>query len=159
MARPFRKTATHLHAAIEAVCPIRSVHVDRDGPPLVASFVPTPAATPAQIAAAQLVLETFDSSEAAEDARENLRLRSRAVNIVNGKDAHHRLVRATAAVLIDELNLIRQWLVSFKAQVALASNLADLKTRVATLPNMPDRTLAQAKTAIENKLNSGTVDT
>jgi hypothetical protein len=36
--------------------------------------------------------------------------------------------------------------------------LADLKARVATLPAMPDRTMAQAKNAMKAKVNSGDVD-
>jgi hypothetical protein len=67
-------------------------------------------------------------------------------------------LKAVAAVTAEEINNIRQWLADFKAQVALASTLADLKTRVAALPNMPQRTLTQVRTAIANKIDAGTVD-
>lgn len=85
-------------------------------------------------------------------------LRGEAKSILTTAGGAGKLQRAVAAVLVDEINSLRQWLASFKAEVAAATSLADLKTRVAGLPNMPDRTLAQAKTAIENKLDSGTVD-
>jgi hypothetical protein len=66
--------------------------------------------------------------------------------------------RALTMILLDELNDLRQWTVAFKAQVAAASTLADLKTRVATLATLSDRTIAQAKTAYANKVNAGTAD-
>ena len=69
-----------------------------------------------------------------------------------------KLLRASAGVTIDEINALRDWITSFKAAVAAATNLANLQTRVAALADMPDRTLAQAKTAIVAKIDSGTVD-
>ena len=67
-------------------------------------------------------------------------------------------LRALVKVLLDENNNLRQWITSFKTQVAASSNLADFKTRVAALPNTPDRTLDQAKTAIQNKIDDKSVD-
>lgn len=69
-----------------------------------------------------------------------------------------RVNRAIVLVSKDEINNIRQWLESFKAEVALASSLADLKTRVASLSSMPNRTSSQAKTAIINKLSDTDCD-
>jgi hypothetical protein len=66
--------------------------------------------------------------------------------------------RTVAALLVDEVNILRQWLASFKVEVAAATTLADLKTRVAGLPATPDRTLTQAKTAYETKVDSGAAD-
>ena len=67
-------------------------------------------------------------------------------------------IRAAAAVLVDEINVLRQWEMSLKAGIAAATSLADVKTAVAALPNLPDRTLAQAKTAIQNKITTGVAD-
>ena len=67
-------------------------------------------------------------------------------------------LRALVKVLLDENNTLRQWITSFKIQVAASSNLADFKTRVAGLPSTQDRTLAQAKTAIVNAIDIGAVD-
>lgn len=77
--------------------------------------------------------------------------------LLNPSD-HGVLLRAFADIVKDELNNIRGWLVSFKAAVNSASTLADLKIRVAALPNMPDRSLSQLKTAIESRIDSGGVD-
>ena len=70
-------------------------------------------------------------------------------------DPNVKLVRAVVLTLLDEVNLLRSWLVDFKAQTAAATNLADFKARVATLPATPDRTAAQAKNAVANKLDGG----
>ena len=68
------------------------------------------------------------------------------------------LLRAFADIVKDEINVLRGWLDQFKADVAAATNLADLKTSVAAQPSLPDRTLAQLRTAIDNKIDGGTVD-
>lgn len=68
------------------------------------------------------------------------------------------LLRAMADVLLSEVNILRGWTVSFKAATAAATSLANLQTRVAALSDLPDRTLAQVKTAIQNEIDSGIVD-
>lgn len=69
-------------------------------------------------------------------------------------DKQDKILEACILVLLDEINSERQWIESFKTAVANATTLANLKTGVAALPAMPDRTKAQAKTAIINKYNS-----
>ena len=59
---------------------------------------------------------------------------------------------AEALVILDELNIIRNWITSFKAAVAAATSLADLQSRVAALDNMPERNQSQIIPAIESKL-------
>jgi len=66
--------------------------------------------------------------------------------------------RAIVIAIKDEINLIRQWLTSFKVEVSSSTSLADLKKRVSTLPNMPDRTTAQAKSALNDIITSGEAD-
>lgn len=78
--------------------------------------------------------------------------------VVNEPHAVYKGLRGAAAVLVDEINALRQWEMSFKAAVAAATSLADLKTSVAALPNLPDRTLAQAKSAIQTKITTGVAD-
>ena len=67
-------------------------------------------------------------------------------------------LRALVQTLLNENNDLRQWITSFKAQTALATNLSNFQTRVASLPNTPDRTLTQAKTAIQAKIDDKSVD-
>lgn len=105
------------------------------------------------------IIAAFDDSDAAQAAADNLSARSAALDeIDNNRNAELKLLRASAAVLVDEINNLRDWITSFKVAVAGASTLANLKTAVAALPDMPDRTLAQAVTAIKNKITGGSVD-
>lgn len=87
------------------------------------------------------------------------RLRGAAVAYFQDQaDRQQLLSRAIVLVTVDEVNALRDWITSFKVAVAAASSLADLKVRVAALDAMPDRTEAQAKAAVVNKLNSGGAD-
>lgn len=64
-----------------------------------------------------------------------------------------QITRALVLVTKDEINLLRQWVTDFKAAVAASTSLADLKTRVAALDSMPQRTAQQAKAAMLAKIN------
>lgn len=61
---------------------------------------------------------------------------------------------ALVIVLIDEINTLRQWTVSFKSEAAQATNLSNFQSRIATLPDLADRTAAQARTAIKNEIDA-----
>ena len=104
------------------------------------------------------LLAAFDWSDAAEQAYQVALSRPLAVSRLNLTDAQFMLLRGVVSVLVDEVNALRDWVTSFKAATAAATSLANLQTRVAALPAMPDRTLAQARTAIVNAINAGTVD-
>jgi hypothetical protein len=92
-------------------------------------------------------------------AQINLKQRSDAIDdLLLGQDDRAKETRAVLLTVFDENNNLRQWIQAFKGQVALASSLADLKTRVAALPDMPDRTVPQAKVSVQNKINSGMAD-
>jgi len=110
-------------------------------------------------AAAQPIIDAFDDSDAAQLAFDNIEARARASDdIDNNKAGLYKSLRAEAKLIVNEINILRQWIVAFKVEVAAATSLADLKTRVATLPNLPDRTFEQAKTAMKNEVTAGTVD-
>jgi hypothetical protein len=70
------------------------------------------------------------------------------------QDAQGYALRGLALATMDEVNLLRQWIVAFKSEVAAASSLADLKARVAALPDLPDRTAAQIKPAIRARIDA-----
>ena len=72
-----------------------------------------------------------------------LNYRTDQKNNYNGSQGVY--LRALIDILIKELNDTRKWTRDFKTEVAAATNLADLKARVANLPTLNDRTLAQAK--------------
>jgi len=67
---------------------------------------------------------------------------------------YDKLEKAFALVVLDEFNAVRGWLKDFKAEVASATSLGDLQTRVAGLPAMNDRTQSQLKTAVSDKYDT-----
>lgn len=73
-------------------------------------------------------------------------------------DGQQVLIRALALTVLDEVNVLREWIVSFKAATAAATNLSTLQSRVAALPDLPDRTKAQLINAIQNKTDGGNAD-
>lgn len=68
------------------------------------------------------------------------------------------VLRAAVAVLIDELNVHALKINAILTAVDAATTLADLKTRIGLIADYPQRTLAQAKTSINNKIDSGEAD-
>lgn len=66
--------------------------------------------------------------------------------------------RAAASLIVDEINILRQRDRDRSDDVAAATSLADLKIRWAARTALTDRTLAQAKTAWQNKISSGVAD-
>jgi hypothetical protein len=75
-----------------------------------------------------------------------------------GIQAQAKAMRGQTLATLDEFNVVREWIAAFKVEVAAAVSLADLKARVAGLPAMPDRTIAQIKTAIRDKIDAGVTD-
>ena len=66
-------------------------------------------------------------------------------------DNAERIVKGLGLTILDEINLLRQWTTDYKAVVAAATTLADLKTRVASMPALTQRTVAQLKDAVLTK--------
>jgi hypothetical protein len=85
-------------------------------------------------------------------------VRGSAKDLLNGQDSVPLEQRAFADIAKDENNIIRLWTRDFKDVVAAANNLTDMKAGVAGLPTLADRTLAQLKSAIQNRIDDGTVD-
>lgn len=87
-----------------------------------------------------------------------VRARAQAVRLIDAVAANPLLMRAIADIVKDEINNLRHWDMNLKTAVAAATTLANLKTGVAALPNLPDRTFEDLRTAIINKINSGSVN-
>lgn len=88
----------------------------------------------------------------------NLKYRSDAITVLNNLTGDGKIQRAAALVTMDAINVLRDWVTQFQVQVAAATSLADLKTRVAALPNLGQITGNQLINAILNKINSGSAD-
>lgn len=99
-----------------------------------------------------------DAQDAAEAAAADLSTREGAKSGLAGFQSQALLLRALADVIKDEINILRGQWVTFQAEVAAANNLSSLKAGVASMPALSDRTLAQLRTAIESRVDGGTVD-
>lgn len=86
------------------------------------------------------------------------RQRLEAKEAIDSSDHNAKLLRAIIIVLLDENNSLRSWIRAFKTETAAATNLANFQARVAGLPNVPDRTLTQARNAVKSKIAAGDVD-
>lgn len=95
----------------------------------------------------------IDGFPAAQTADENLMDRDRARDLFENHPNWRKMMIAYSDIIKDELNILRGWTLDFKAEVAAATSLADLQTRVAGLPDLADRTLAQLRTAINNRIS------
>ena len=95
----------------------------------------------------------IDNFAVAQDADESLMDRNRARELLTDHPQWRKLMTAFADIIMDEINILRGWTIDFKAEVAAATSLANLQTRVATLPDLSDRTLAQLKTALTNRIS------
>lgn len=100
--------------------------------------------------ATQGEIDTFAGKEGEDKA---LMDKGRAVQLFETHPQFRKLMIAFADVIKNEINLVRGWTVDFKAEVAAASNLGDLKTRVAVMATLDDRTLSQLKTTITNRVS------
>lgn len=64
------------------------------------------------------------------------------------------LLRHIVDKTIREVNLLRQWIMDYKAEVAAATSHGNLKTRVAAMNDLDDRTFSQFKTQVRNDLGT-----
>lgn len=67
-------------------------------------------------------------------------------------DPPSRVDRAIIVLSAKQFNVLRQWDMALKAAVAGAGTLAQLKTAIAALPNLPDLTAAQVKQAVRDEI-------
>lgn len=116
-------------------------------------------ATPAQVAQGESIRAAFDPSDAAQVVRDT----AASIALAKGtfQDATSefgRDLRGVALVTMDEVNILRSWITSFKAAVAGAATLAALKTAVAALPDVPQRNAIQAKSAVVSRLDTSDAD-
>ncbi|MHA2172822.1 MAG: hypothetical protein ACXAB7_23395 [Candidatus Kariarchaeaceae archaeon] len=79
---------------------------------------------------------------------------ARDASIQGQIDDLESVLRQVVIMTTDEINLLRQWIMVFKADVAAANNLAALKSSVAASANLPDRTFSQIKNQLRNNLGS-----
>jgi hypothetical protein len=81
-----------------------------------------------------------------------------AAMIDDAAQPQNKLMRAALAVIFDEMNLHALKINQILDAMDAATTLADLKTRVAAINDYPARTMAQAVTAVKNKITTGGAD-
>lgn len=92
------------------------------------------------------------------DAEAAARAAEHAAAVAARKSFHGELdnaqliTKGLALTILDDLNRITTRIRDFDAAVQAATSLADLKTRVAALSKIPDRTDAQLKAAVKAKV-------
>lgn len=135
--------------AIVLVCPIIGLSED--------SITFDPAATVQQQQVANAILAFWNANNRtlppASIASLLTELREAAKQYHLALQAENRALRATVKILVDELNILRQWMTDMKAATAASSSYATLKSGIGTLPATPQRTYAQARTAIETLID------
>lgn len=131
---------------------IYGVTIDGGGPGVTISFLAE--TSQSQRTQADAILAAFNWSQAAHNVWLNELAKAEAVRLFDDLQGNGKIIRAIVLTLIDEVNVLRQWLTALKAATALSTNYSTLKSGIAGLANTPDRTVAQAKTAISNKVTS-----
>lgn len=128
-------TVARLSAAVRVVCPDADISVGVIGNSATVTFRSN--GTQAQKDAAQAVINAFDWTAPADAAWQLTQDRANAIAIfLADTSPSAKVLRGAILALVDQLNVIR---------AALPVPLAAI-------------TVAQAKTAIQNKINGGTVD-
>ena len=77
--------------------------------------------TAAQVSQATAIVLAHDGSASADLPM----LRQQAVALLPTSDSTYRIVRSVVCTTVDEINLLREWITSFKAAVAAATSLAE----------------------------------
>lgn len=95
-----------------------------------------------------------EADQATKDAIDAAILEASRDATADGLDAVESLERAYAQAALDESNLHAQRITAILDAIDSANNLADVKTAVAAIADVPTRTIAQMKTALRNKLGS-----
>jgi hypothetical protein len=100
--------------------------------------------------ATQAEIDGFAGLEATDEAAMDA---ADAATEIQTHPRQRKVFKALVKRIIAENNLQATWVNDFAAQVAAASNLADLKSRVSSLGTLPTRTLQQALTALLNDIS------
>lgn len=162
----FSMCARMADAIVAAGCPFSgNVSIGSLGDPTSVRFDQT-GLTAQQITAGQNAVNAFDWSDAAYTTWANTSARTSAVSLATDPGAPSKLDRAVLIAILNNavaaLNTLREWDVSLKAAIAAATSLANLQTRVAALPNLPDLSVSAAITAVKadvvSQINAGNAD-
>ena len=77
----------------------------------------------------------------------------RAINYFQQDPKFRRIMIAFADIMVSQINKLRVWDRELKSAVAASTSLADFQSRVSGLDTLQDKTLAQLKTAIQDRVS------
>jgi hypothetical protein len=95
-----------------------------------------------------------EMSQAEKDAVDNAALQASRDALANQIDQVEDVLRASLLSILDEFNAHADKINAILDSADAATSLADFKTRMAAVTDYPQRTIAQLKTTIRNKLGS-----
>lgn len=93
------------------------------------------------------------------DTAKLVRLRNQSKAFFASQQHESAVIRAFMLLVLDELNAHTTKTNAILTAIDNASSLAQLKTAVAAITDLPTRTAQQLRTAIETKINAGDADT
>jgi len=125
-----------------------SVQLSDDGTgPKITYWSPLLGPQPTQAELDSVTQEQVDTARLAK-----LRLQAKTLIDTSNDDSVER-DKAIAFAAADGTNSLRAWLVDFKAAIAAAKSLDEIKAGVAALPNLPEVTKQQMLDGIKSKLS------
>lgn len=95
----------------------------------------------------------FDWSASAHSSWLATRHKTKAKEDYDSPGSYRELLNAVAIAAKISDNALRNWLMNFKVEVAAATSLVNLQTRVANLANLPEITNENVRDTIRNILN------
>lgn len=95
-----------------------------------------------------------EMSQAEKDALDNAALQASRDALANQIDQVEDVLRATLLTVLDEFNAHAAKINAILTAADNATNLNDFKTAMLAITDYPQRTIAQLKTTIRNKLGS-----
>lgn len=97
--------------------------------------------------------EEIDTFEGFETADENLMDKARAQDLFETHPQFRKMMIAFADILKDEFNIVRERITTIQNAAVGADNFGEFKLAMLALSDLNDRTLAQLKTAIKNRMS------
>lgn len=89
-------------------------------------------------------------------AADNLAQREDAVARLTRAEGECKVLRSAIRLMLDELNDLRTAFRDLKTNMATAANtVGGIKGAIAAIPALPNRTMVQAKTAMQSAINNG----
>ena len=95
-----------------------------------------------------------DSITAVETAAYIASTRTSSKSTLDDFGSPNLATQALALLVLNQVNILRGLWMAYKVEVAAATSLGDLQTRVAGMDDTPELTISQLKTAMKNQIDA-----